>query len=99
LKKFNLLKTTFNLYDFQVSIDLGNGASNSNERGCFSQFKSLYFYQAIFAEILGTYLLVLYVCSFGIPVSDYSYQSINGCLGSGFIVSHKFLYKRMFDLS
>ena len=39
------------------------------------------------AEILGTYLLVLYVCSFGLPQSSTAeHASITGSLGSGFIV-------------
>ncbi len=41
------------------------------------------------AEFLGTFLLVLYVCSFGLPIvkGDASPPAINGGLGSGLIVA------------
>ncbi len=71
-----------------VIFNLGGGEdSGSKETGCLSQLKYFSFYQALMAEILGTYLLVLYVCSFGLPQSSTAeHASITGSLGSGFIV-------------
>ena len=69
-------------------FNLGGGEdSRSKETGCFTQLTYLSFYQALIAELLGTYLLVLYVCSFGMPKSSTSeHASITGSIGSGFIV-------------
>ncbi|CAF0749105.1 unnamed protein product [Brachionus calyciflorus] len=71
----------------EVSINIGN--SSSKENGCFTQLKCFSFYQALFAEFLGTFLLVLFVCGFGLPIADPNIipPGINGCLGSGLIVA------------
>ncbi|RNA10934.1 hypothetical protein BpHYR1_020571 [Brachionus plicatilis] len=47
---------------------------------------------ALFAEFLGTYILVLFVIGFGLPISDPNVTppEINGCLGSGLISKFKF---------
>ncbi len=46
------------------------------------------------AEIIGTYLLVLYVCSFGLPqTSTPEFASITGSLGSGFLVTFLITFK------
>jgi glycerol uptake facilitator-like aquaporin len=59
------------------------------ERG-FGQLKTILFYQALLAEVFGTFLLVLFACSFGLPIADETHsifpESINGALGSGLIV-------------
>jgi hypothetical protein len=57
------------------------------------------FYQALLAELLGTFLLVIFVCGFGLPISDPMHRdvpaSLNGCLGSGLVVCFIFfLVKR-----
>lgn len=69
----------------EFSINIGN--NKSKENGCFSQLKFVNFYQALFAEILGTYILVLYACSFGLPIAEHSHPSINSSIGSGLVVA------------
>lgn len=78
---------------FQVSINIGH--SSSKENGCFTQLKCISFYQALFAEILGTFMLVLFVGGFGLPISDPDIYppGINGCLGSGLIVNYLDFWK------
>lgn len=72
---------------FKVSIKIGNHGI-PQETDCFGQLKCFSFYQALFAEFLGTYLLVLFAIGFGLPISDpdVSVPEINGCLGSGLMV-------------
>jgi hypothetical protein len=61
---------------------------------CCTQFTTVTFYQALLAEVLGTFLLVIFVCGFGLPITDPMHQnvpqSLNGCLGSGLIVRADF---------
>lgn len=84
---FKKLLNNFNLLNFKVIFNLG-GDQTSKENGCFTQLKYFGFYQALLAELIGTYLLVLYVCSFGLPkASSPEYASITGSLGSGFLVA------------
>jgi glycerol uptake facilitator-like aquaporin len=49
------------------------------------QFQSLSFYQAIFAEFIGVYILTLIVCGLGLSFdkNDAPTPSINGALGGG----------------
>ncbi len=57
---------------------------------CTKQITSPSFYQALIAELLGTCILVIYATSFGLPIGDKYHESIpsiNGALGSGFIVN------------
>jgi glycerol uptake facilitator-like aquaporin len=66
-----------------------NASEKKLERG-IGQLKTTIFYQALFAELFGTFLLVLFACGFGLPIADETHtifpESINGALGSGLIV-------------
>jgi hypothetical protein len=73
--------------DLQIHINIGN---NETDHGCLSQLKTTMFYQALIAEIIGTFILTVYICSFGLPIDDPTHQnspaSINSAIGSGLIV-------------
>jgi len=60
-------------------------------KNCSHEIRLPGFYRSILAELLGTCLLVIFVCGFGLPISDPTHEnapaSINGCLGSGLFVS------------
>lgn len=76
-----------NSKSLELIFNLG-GDQSSKENGCFSQLRYFSFYQALLAELIGTYLLVLYVCSFGLPkAADSEHASLTGSLGSGFLVA------------
>jgi len=70
----------------QFSIDMR--PKKSKENGCFSQLKCASFYQALIAEFLGTYLLVLFAVGFGLKAeaSDVT-APLAGSLASGFMVA------------
>jgi hypothetical protein len=52
-------------------------------RTCVHDFKTIALYQKLTAEFIGTCLLTLYACSIGMPISEQSVPSLNGCLGGG----------------
>lgn len=75
----------------QFSIALGSNEKNkkgSDENGVLSQLKHLSFYQACFAEFLGTYLLVLFAIGFGLNADPKDPTAgLTGALATGFTVA------------
>ena len=70
-------------------INLGN--KNNKENGMFTQLKFISFYQALIGEIIGTYLLVLFVCGFGLAGQKANdpevFGALTGSVASGLVVS------------
>lgn len=70
----------------QVSIDFKKDVKQ--EDGCISQLKHKSFYQACFAEFIGTYILVLFAVGFGLNTdpSDIA-ANFTGALATGILVA------------
>ena len=62
-----------------ITCNLNSDGVNSY-KNCIHDFKTVFLYQKLIAEFIGTMLLTLYACSIGLPITENNVPSINGYL-------------------
>ncbi|UJR21086.1 hypothetical protein I4U23_024186 [Adineta vaga] len=73
--------------DSQVKAQKEKDVSLLDKLFPLSQLKHVEFYQALFSEYIGTFILVLVATSAGLPIASAHVPDLNGALASGLIVA------------